>query len=228
MASTKIPKNTTVNNYVPKGRYREAKYAATGEFEITETREPYQGYYIEIYGGKYFAGKTPEDKGVELTKLQKGSIDLKTAIPLVTTLAAGVFGRKLTKPEIAKGVIKRYFIQDKKTNKIQEIDIETYSQAKKQLNSRIFAEVDWVIKGPAQDKTFGAYKYEGAESRNRKTILALEKQLPGISAYITDYSYLVQEPVGVDKQALTTQSFTEVDPATELENSRKANFDTRK
>lgn len=228
MASTKIPKNTAVNNYVPKGRYKKAKHTTGGEFEITETNQPYQGYYIEIYGGKYFAGQTPEDKGVELTKLQKATVNLQAILPLVATLAAGVFGRKLTKPEIDKGSIKRYFIQDKKTNKIQETDLQTYKDAKSQLANRVFAEVDWIIKGPAQDITFGAYKYQGAETKNKKTIQALEKQLPGISTYITDYAYLVQEPVAVDKQALTTQSFTEADPATQLDNSRKANFDTRK
>ena len=228
MANTKTLKNTATNNYVPKGRYRKAKHTTGGEFEVSNTKEPYQGYYIEVYGGQYFAGQTPEDKGVQLTKLQKGSVDLKTLLPITTALAAGVFGRKLTKQEVDKGSIKRYFIQDKKTNKIQETDLQTYKDAKSQLVNRVFAEVDWIVKGPAQDRTFGAYKYQGAETKNKKIIQALEKQLPGISTYITDYAYLVQEPVAVDKQALTTQSFTEADPATQLDNSRKANFDTRK
>ena len=228
MATTKIPKNTALNNYVPKGRYRKAKYTRGGEFEIIETNEPYQGYYIEIYGGKYFAGQTPEDKGVELVKPPKESIDLTAILPIATALAGGLFKRKLTRPEIEKGSIKRYFVQDKKTNKIQETDVQTYQDAKKQLTNRVFLEVDWLIKGPSEDKMFGAYKYEGAASKNKKTIQALEKQAPGISTFITDYSYLVQEPVIVPQQDLTSETLVEKDPIIELENSRKANFDTRK
>jgi hypothetical protein len=228
MIFRKTPKDTTNKNYVPKGRYKKAKHTTGGEFEITKTKELYQGYYIEIYGGKYFAGQAPEEQGVELTKLQNGSIDFKTILPLVTTLAAGIFGRKLTKPEITKGAIKRYFIQDRKTNKIQEVDEPTYNAAKKELPNRVFAQVDWIVKGPAEDKMFGQYKYEGAESRNKKTIQDLEKQVPGISTFITDYKYLVQEPVIVDKQTLTSQTIVEEDPTIQLENSRKANFDTRK
>jgi hypothetical protein len=75
---------------------------------------------------------------------------------------------------------------------------------------------------------FGQYKYEGAESRNKRTIQDLEKQVPGISTFITDYKYLVQEPVVVDKQATTSQTIVEEDPTVQLDNSRKANFDTRK
>lgn len=229
MASTKVPKSNVKNTYVPKGKYKKAKHTSGGEFITTLDNQPYTGYYIEIYGGQYRAGKAPEDNGADLTKLVDSR--LKAAAPFLGVLAGlalGLFSRKLTKKETDSGVAKRYFLQNRATNKIQEVDEPTYNAAKKELPNRVFAQVDWNVKGPAEDKMFGQYKYEGAESRNKKAIQELEKQMPGISTFITDYKYLVQEPVVVDKQALTTQSFIETDPETQLDNSRKANFDTRK
>jgi len=229
MASTKVPKSNIRNTYVPKGKYKKAKHTSGGEFITTLDNQPYTGYYIEIYGGQYRAGKTPEDNGADLTKLVEDR--LKAAAPLLGVLAgltAGLFSRKLTRKETDSGVAKRYFLQNKVNNKIQEVDEPTYNAAKKELPNRVFAEVDWTVKGPAEDKMFGQYKYEGAESKNRKAIQDLEKQVPGISTIITDYKYLVQEPVIVDKQALTSQSSTETDPVTQLDNARKASFDTRK
>ena len=228
MATNTIPKSDTKQNYVPKGKYKKAKHTSGGEFVTTLDKEPYKGYYIEIYGGQYRAGTTPEDNGAELTKLANSIASLKKLLPVVASLAAGLLGRKLTKREKDSGVAKRYFLQNRATSKIQEVDEPTYNAAKKELPNRVFAQVDWNVKGPAEDKMFGQYRYEGAESKNKKAIQELEKQMPGISTLITDYKYLVQEPVAVDKQALTTQSFTEADPATQLDNSRKANFDTRK
>lgn len=228
MATNTVPKSDTKHNYVPKGKYKKAKHTTGGEFVTTLDKEPYKGYYIEIYGGQYRAGKTPEDNGAELTKVVGSAATVNKLLPVVASLAAGLFGRKLTKRETDSGVAKRYFLQNKVNNKIQEVDEPTYNAAKKELPNRVFAQVDWIVKGPAEDKMFGQYKYEGAESKNKKTIQDLEKQVPGISTFITDYKYLVQEPVIVDKQTLTSQTIVQEDPTIQLENSRKANFDTRK
>ena len=89
-------------------------------------------------------------------------------------------------------------------------------------------EVDWIIKGPAEDVMFGNYKYEGAESKNKKTIQALETTMPGISTFVTDYKYLVEDPIITQPQELASQTFTQQDIDTQLENDRKANFDLRK
>jgi hypothetical protein len=229
MANSNLPKSSNKNTYVPKGKYKKAKHTSGGEFVTTLDKQPYTGYYIEIYGGEYRAGKTPEDKGADLTKIVDNAVKAVTPIlGVLAGLAAGLFSRKLTKKETDSGVAKRYFLQNRVNSKIQEVDEPTYIAAKKELPNRVFAEVDWIVKGPAEDKMFGQYKYEGAESKNRKTIQELEKQIPGISTYVTDYKYLVQEPITVDKQALNSEIITERDPAVELENSRKANFDTRK
>ena len=85
-----------------------------------------------------------------------------------------------------------------------------------------------MIKGPAEDKVFNGYPFEGAESKNKKTILALEKQIPGISTFIKDYKFLVEDPASFDQVELGTQVVIEKDLQTGIDNSRKANFDLRK
>jgi hypothetical protein len=225
--------------YIPKGRYRKAKSTSGGEFTELESKKPYKGFYIESYKGKFYAGKTPEENGVELIKEKRLADQIAIFVglgALLPGLLAGFFKKKPTQSEKEKGVTKRNFIQDRNNNKIIETDLDTYIQAKATLVNSNFAEIDWVIGGPAEDVMFGEYPYEGAESKNKKTIQELEKTMPGISTFVTDYKYLVEDTTTTTatiqnsaiSQSAASQTFLVQDPDTQLENSRKANFDTRK
>jgi len=211
--------------YLPKGSYREARSTNGTEFIELVSRKPYKGFYIEDSQGNFYGGKTPEEDGLDLEKINKGPIGIPFGL---LGLFAGVFKKKLTQSEKDNGVTKRNFIQDKNNNKIIETDLDTYTKAKSTLVNNIFAQVDWIIKGPAENQMFGNYPFEGAESKNKKTIQTLESQMKGISTFITDYKYLVEDPAATQKPTLTTQTFTELDANTQLENDRKANFDLRK
>lgn len=217
--------------YYPETQYTKAKAAGPGEFVVKSTQKEYKGLYVKTYDNLYYAGKTPFETGIELQKVKQGaSIGLNEQLPdlvgiLVNT--GGAFLRQaLTKSEKEKGLIKRYFVQDTNTNKIVETDKTTYLQTQQQIMSRRFLEVDWIVKGPAEDKMFGIYKYEGAESKNKKTIQALEKNLPGISTFIEDYRYFVQEPE-IQKTPLNSETIQERDQEVSLDNFRKANFDKK-
>jgi hypothetical protein len=208
--------------YIPKGSYRKPKYTSGVDLIELESKEPYKGFYIQDYRGKYYAGKTPEEGGVELVKPPR----ILPGLPLgLLGLLAGFFKKKPTQSEKDKGVTKRNFIQDKNDNKIIETDPDTYEQAKKTLVNSNFAEIDWIIKGPADNRIINGYPYEGSESKNRKTIQALESQMKGISTFVTDYKYLVEEPV--IPAPLTSETVTEKDSVVQLENDRKANFDLK-
>jgi len=214
-----------MKRYLPKGSYREARSTNGTEFIELVSRKPYKGFYIEDSQGNFYGGKTPEEDGLDLEKINKGPIGIPFGL---LGLFAGVFKKKLTQSEKDNGVTKRNFIQDKNNNKIIETDLDTYTKAKSTLVNNIFAQVDWIIKGPAENQMFGNYPFEGAESKNKKTIQTLESQMKGISTFITDYKYLVEDPAATQKPTLTTQTFTELDANTQLENDRKANFDLRK
>jgi hypothetical protein len=220
-----------MERYIPESKYRKPKYTSGEDFTELESEKPYKGFYIELYDGRYLAGKTPEEGGVELVKESKLKDQLMMLVGPAATipaLLAGAFKKKPTQSEKDKGVTKRNFIQDKNNNKIIETDPDTYAQAKQELPNSIFVEVDWIIQGPADNQIVNGYPFEGAASKNKKTIEALEKTMPGISTFVTDYKYLVEEPVVTQPQNLTSQTFVEQDLNTKLENDRKANFDTRK
>jgi hypothetical protein len=214
--------------YIPESRYKEPKSTAGGDFVVKSTGEDYKGRYIETFDGKFYSGNKPEENGVELEELKPGFLEdlMPLAVP-VLGLLAGYFMGKLKKGDRAKGVTRRYFVQDKRTNKITETDLQTYQEAQK-LPSKRFAFTDWIIKGPAEDAIIKGYPFEGAASKNKKAILALEKDMPGISKFITDYSFLVEEIANPIDNQLSSETIVEKDPLVQLDNSRKARFDTRK
>lgn len=212
-----------MKRYIPKSKYKKPQSTDGTKFIEVVSRKRYKGFYIETYKGKFYGGKTPEENGPELEKI----LQIQFATPLgLLGLLAGIFKKKPTQSEKQRGITKRNFIQDKNNNKILETDPDTYKQAKETLVNSIFAEVDWIIKGPAEDQMFGNYPYEGAASKNKKTIEALNKTMPGISTFVTDYKYLVEEPTTL--ALITSETFIEKDQNTQLNNDRKANFDLRK
>ena len=217
--------------YYPKSKYSKPKSAGQDEFVIKGKQEYYKGLYVKTFNGKYFAGSSPLETGIELEKVKAHQLGLDEGIPFAIGILAGALGgffkKKTTNSERASGIAKRYFVQDINNNKIVETDKATYLQTKKEVANRRFAEIDWIIKGPADDAMFGNYKYEGAKSKNKKTIQALEKTMPGISIFVADYAYLVEEPVVVQQQEKTSQTFIQRDLDVQLDNDRKANFDTR-
>lgn len=214
--------------YVPESRYSEPKSTPGGDFVVKETGEDYKGSYIELFDGRFLSGTKPEENGAELVELTPNYLeDLMPAAVVAAGLLAGFFKPKLKRGEREKGKTKRYFIQDKRTNKIVETDLETY-QLSQSIPSKRFAAVDWEIKGPAEDQLINGYPYEGAASKNKKAIAAVEKQMPGISTFVTDYLLLVEEPISSTANELSSNTIIIEDPALALENSRKANFDTRK
>ena len=222
-------KEQTQPRYIPETRYQKPKSTGGGEFNIKKTGEDYKGKYIETFDKKYYAGSTPEENGDELEKVnEEFPIGLAfAALPVLLGLLKGFFKPKLKKGDKEKGFTKRFFVQDKKNNKIQETDQETYLQANGLANLNL-AQVNWIIKGPAEDKNFNGYPFEGAASKNKKAINALESQMPGISTFITDYAFLVEDLATGQKPTLSTSTEVEKDPQTQLENDRKANFDLKK
>jgi hypothetical protein len=223
---------STFKRYIPKSKYTEPKYTSGGEFVNKDTQEDYVGFYIETYRDRFYTGKSPEQVGEEIVKVKSEGIVNKGAtagvFALIATLAKGFFKPKPSSVDKENGALTRYFIQDKSNNSITETDRPTYLQAQQQLPNKRFATADWIIKGPAEDRLINGYPFEGAASKNKKTIQALESQIPGISTFVTDYSLLVEEPVNPKENELSSQTIVVEDPLIALDNSRKANFDSRK
>lgn len=227
-----VPTSKELVQFAPSSKVSKPKSAREGEFVVKETGESYKGFYVETYRNKYKAGSSLEDNGVELVKVRKELLPLAglsaIGLNLLLLIARGILTPTISSRDRKAGVTKRYFAQDKKTNKITEIEKSTYDQAITQVPNVKFAEVDWVIQGPAEDTKINNYPVKGAATKNKQAIQALEKQIPGISTFVKDYALFVQEPIPKTINQLSSQTIVEKDPQTQLDNDRKANFDLRK
>ena len=224
--------------YVPKSAVKKPKTTDGREFVVAATQQFYSGSYVKTSQKQYFAGKTVTETGIELQKLKKGlnvpkltPSGLLSGAGLLAMLLKAVFTKQPSSSDLHNGKTTRYFVKDTSTGKIAETDEQTANQVKAELPNTKIGKVDWIIQGPAEDRMFGQYKYEGAVSRNKEAIADLEKDLPGISSFITDYSFLVKDPIQEEMKKgnnfLSSEVFMEKDPKVELENSRKANFDKK-
>lgn len=217
------------DRYLPAFTYTDPKSTSGGEFVVKRTGDEYKGFYIKTAENKFYSGTKPEDNGEELEEMTSTFVeDLMPLSVNIAGLLKGFFKPSLKKGDSRKGVLQRFFIQPKTTQKISEVDLDTYTQAQDQLVNYNFAQVDWNIKGPANDQMINGYPFEGAASKNKKAIQALESQMPGISTFITNYSELVEEPVIKKDLALDSQTTVVEDQLTKLENDRKANFDLKR
>ena len=220
--------------YLPESKYKKAKKTAGGEFIVKATGEDYKGSYIETYRKQYFAGETPEQNGVELEKVERVESTpelnklLGTGMSLLTLLQSA-FKKQASQDEIDKGIAKRYFVQDNRDKKISETSEELYEQGKNDISDFIYKEVLWNISNPAEDVIINGAKFQGSESRNKETIMNLEKDIPGISTFVTDYRYLIPKvvaPTATEQAKIQTEVIK--DPYTGQQDFRKANFDLRK
>lgn len=222
-------KNIKQQRYSPSFSYTKAKSTAGREFVVKSTQEDYKGQYFQTSDDKYYAGTKPEDNGAELQKVSSSASELLgIASPFLLSILKGVFKPTVKKGDRERGSTKRYFLQSKSSRKITETDLDSFVLANTQLPNYTFAQIDWIIKGPADDQMINGYPFEGAASKNKKAIQALESQMPGISTFVTNYSELVEEPVSKKDLALDSQTTVVEDPLTKLENDRKANFDLRR
>ena len=217
------------SGYIAEGSYKKAKFTLGLSYVEMNSRKKYTGYYIEDSKGRFYSGKMPSNTNVQLEKVEfKIPEGLKAGLKAAAmTFAAGLASKVISDLERQKGKTKRYFVQNKTTQKIAETDKATYQQAKIDLPDSNFIEVDWELKGPAEDQMFGDYKYIGAATKNKAAIEALEPQMKGISKFVSNYSYLVEDPGTTQKLQVDSNRKTYMDPDIELENDRKANFDNR-
>lgn len=169
--------------YLPKSKYKAAKYTRGEEFTLPSGK-PYTGWYFETYKQEFYTGESPGTNNKLLTQLSKGSVEENTLRFIPQRVDESTLDR--TKP-----TFKRYYIQDTRNKRIIEVLKETYYK----FTSKIYikgVEVEWRIKGPAETVFKGKYLYEGAESKNKKTIEGFNNLIPGLKDYIKDYKEFVE------------------------------------
>lgn len=242
------------NTYIPAALIAGPYYTKGGEFRKKSTGEDYVGDYIRVVEGRYRTGKSVQEPGEELIlvsniqtardavnnwvdtniigKVKKlGSKNPLNALNLsgifdISSILTTLLTLSPTEREKRQGEMKRYVIQDKNTLKIAEVDKDTFLLAKNNLFNKKFVEIPWKISGPAEDTSIAGYPAVGVSTINKQTIAALEKEIPGISAFITDYTFLLQTPEPRDREIFTEEKTT-TSPLSALEAFKKANFDKK-
>lgn len=168
--------------FLPKSKYKGPFTASDGEKKILveATKEVFKGQYFITYKNELFEGRFPKEAGrkliyaTELEKKEKESNVLPTPKPALI---------KPTEKDYENKRFTRYFVQDKRTEKILEVNLATFKESIK-LPSYKTLSLEWWIEGPVEDTYFNGYLYIGAKSRNLKTVETAEKSLKGIKNYL--------------------------------------------
>ena len=142
----------------------------------------FNGKFIQDYLGRFFKGDkltknsepleyVPEDHSSQKTS----RFDTRFVTEFVSPSTA----------DYNKGVLKRYFCKDSRTNKIIEVGTEKYKLFKQEskLYRRVIR-IEWYITGEAEDQIIDGYLYPGTKAKNQDVINKAEKILPGIGAQI--------------------------------------------
>lgn len=167
--------------YLPKSKYSEAKHTRGDKFLLKG--KPYVGWYFKTFLDEYFTGNFPGDNNQKLTLINELRVQV---IPK--------FINEQTEPtsgDREKGTFKRYFLQDRRNQKIVEVKKESYFSFTKRTYIKGIT-IEWIIKGPAKDVIKPPYPYYGAESKNKKLIESQNNLLPGLKDFIKDYGKFVE------------------------------------
>lgn len=169
--------------YLPKSKYKEPKYTQGYEFGYPNGK-PYIGWYFETYKQEYYTGKDPSSNSKRIFRLDTG-LSSTPGISFTPQLITP------TSEERAAGMFVRYFVQNRNNNKVIEVNKGKYDLF---LNVTYVKRVqlDWVLKSPSADVIINGYKYEGAETRNKRAVEKAEETIPSLKSYIKSYNEFVE------------------------------------
>ena len=169
--------------YLPKSKYKQAKHTRGGEYSLKSDSKPYTGYYFETYENRFFTGKTPTSKSVELIANSGDEPPVVVKFNQDNVVP--------TPEDRNKGRYIRYFLKDTRTSRI----IEVYKSKFYELSTKTYIHgisLSWTIKGPAEDINIKNYIYEGAINKNKKSVEKQDNLVPGLKDYIKDYGEFVE------------------------------------
>lgn len=171
--------------YLPKSKYKEG-IARPGQYTLDG--KEYLGNMFTDYKGNAYAGKSPS------TVIGR----IYPYAPAVDKSGDNIvpIKRVPTENEYIKGSMVRYFRQDRRTKKIDEIERFPESGVDTQFT---YGSTNWLIRGQLNDKQVMSGRYsvtcEGIRTKNNKAIDELEKVLPGLrsSGILSDPAEFVKE-----------------------------------
>jgi len=193
--------------YFPKSQITPNQYTNGGEFIYASSKLPYVGYYFKVSTGKYFTGKTPDDRPNEeliFTNVQDYTDGQQTTVvqidPLMYYLTNNLTSLKNAQPvylpyyspmipttqDYQNGEFQRYFC--KKTNDIIyiEINLDQFTKLKAknpQIEYSLYQPftLTWILTG---DKEKVA-----KTNKNIVELASFKQKLPKLGEYLK-FDYL--------------------------------------
>lgn len=165
---------------LPRSKHSEPRHTPGKEFTLDG--KEYRGWYVETFEKRYFTGKVPDTNSKEIFPIQEIQPQQNLFIEQQITVSQS---------ERDSGILRRYIIQKISNRKIIEVTKESYNQLISRPTYR-GAIIEWIIKGPAEDRIFNGYPYFGAAHKNKETVSKLEKGILGITNFFKDYSEFVE------------------------------------
>jgi hypothetical protein len=199
--------------YVPKNKRSIPFEALTGEFQVANSGVPYVGQVVQISNGKYYA----HEQGDLNTKKRLRKItdeaeadhffDKDNIVPRGDFYYEYITQKGseqsypdeipparyyLSKNNYAHGTYVRYFVKNKVTNSVFEVNPSSYRELEgKSLTyhwpSYDITKLEWKITGDVADKEISGYLVDGVETLNKKSVEEASKIIPEIKSILTDY-----------------------------------------
>ena len=191
--------------YIPKFKQTKPLYTPGREYVYKDTNEEYIGTYIKTSKNRYYVANAVGKAGYELVAISQGKPLEKQVTPIHYDMLHG--NKNITdmrstdrlpdhKPEVAVYDVVRFFAKHKAKGYIQEISVQTYEELTGRSSTYHWPSYDtvklnWTTGPQVGDIRKGSYIIEGAESKNRKAVLAADKIMPGIAQFLSDYRELI-------------------------------------
>ena len=168
--------------YLPKSKYQ-VKNTIGGEL-FHPNGSDYIGSFIETYSGEIYTGSTLGKKSTRLIDVREVNEFDSNPVRFVNDFI------KPNDKDYTNEKFNRYFIQDKRTKSIIEVNSFNY----KRMQSLVYTipvKIEWILKGPVADTNKGPYIYFGAGTHNKESVLDAEKTIPNLSQIINNYAEFV-------------------------------------
>ena len=164
--------------YIPKVKLKVGG-KLDGKLIDPKTGRIYLGDFVQDYNGNFYKGKTV-DSNSQLLEFKKDDSDEKSKV-----VGLRFIYRKPSEKDYIAGYFTRYFIRDNTTGKVVEVDRAKYKEIR-QSEETFYSttQLDWIIKGTAEDSYNGKYRIPGIRTLNSELIQENAKILKGLDTQV--------------------------------------------
>lgn len=174
--------------YLPKGKYSKPKYSYGGDLSMLDGTS-YKGYYFTDQAGNTFTGSKPSSDSKLLIRTSEELVTESTKTTAFKRFVSQTISP--TEKDYENGFFTRYFLQDKRSEKIIEVKLKKYKYWQKYY----FIEglkLTWLLTTPIKNIKKGPYVFFGSESKNKETVLD-QKIIRFPENYFVSYSEFIRE-----------------------------------